>query len=74
MDPNTIKLLLQLVALASQLAPVVISQIEGIKQQTGKTADEIFAEAGAMLQANDAKALQILAELMTPVQSEAQAE
>lgn len=68
MNPATVQLLLQLIALASQLAPVVISEIEGIKAQGGKTADEIFADAGVTIAANDAKALQILADLMTPTE------
>lgn len=66
MDQNTVNLLLALISLASQLAPVVLTQIEGIKAQGGKDADTIFAEAGVTIDANNAKALQILADLMTP--------
>ena len=69
MENATVQLLLKLITIASQLAPFVIAQIEAIKQQTGKTADEIFADAGATIDANDAKALAILAKLMTPTES-----
>lgn len=66
MNPETTRLLLQLVVIASQLAPTVIAEIEGIRQQTGKTAEEIFSDAGVKLEANDAKALSILTGLMAP--------
>ncbi len=65
MNPQTVQLLMQLITLAAQLAPEIIKQIEGIKQQSGKSADEIFSDAGITLQANDAKALAILADLMS---------
>lgn len=64
MNPTTIALLLQLIALAGQLAPEVLKQIEGIKQQTGKDADTIFKDAGVTIEANEVKALAILAGLM----------
>ena len=68
MDQNTINLLLALISLASQLAPVVLTQIEGIKQQSGKSADEIFADAGITIDQNDVRALSILASLMPPAE------
>jgi hypothetical protein len=64
MDPATLALLLQLITLAGKLAPVVIQQIEAIKQAQGKSADEIFAEAGIVFKENDATALRILAGLI----------
>ncbi|MBI3654103.1 MAG: hypothetical protein HY231_23985 [Acidobacteria bacterium] len=64
MDQNTVNLLLQLIALASQLAPVIINQVEAIKSQEGKSAEEIFAEAGVVIDQNNAKAFAILAEIM----------
>jgi len=68
-NPTTIALLLQLIALAGQLAPEVLRQIEGIKQQTSKTAEEIFKDAGVTIDANDVKALAILAQLMAPAET-----
>lgn len=64
MNPEIVQLLLQVVILVSKLAPTVLAEIEGIKKQEGKSADEIFAEAGIKFDANDVKAVQILAELM----------
>lgn len=63
MNPATFALLLQFISLASKLVPEVLSEINGIKAQTGKTEDEIFAEAGLTWDANIAKALGILAKL-----------
>jgi hypothetical protein len=65
MNPNTVNLLLALISLASQLAPVVLEEVNAIKSQGGKTADEIFTDAGVVIEANNAKALAILADLMT---------
>ena len=58
-----IALLLQLIALATKLTPIVLQEIEGIKAQTGKTADQIFDEAGVKFAANDVKALALLAKI-----------
>ena len=66
MNQETINLLLQLVVIASKLAPTVISEINGIKEQSGKTADEIFADAGVKFDLVEAKALKMLADLMVP--------
>lgn len=66
MDPKTLQLLLQMVALASQVAPVVIEQIQGIKNQSGKTTDEILSDMGVRLDANEVKGLALLAEIVKP--------
>lgn len=65
MDQNTVNLLLQLVSIASKLAPKIISEVEAIKARTGKTADEIFADADVKLDQNEVKGLAILAGLLT---------
>lgn len=64
MNEQTVKLLLQLISLASALAPEILRQVEGIRAQSGLSADEIFANAGVTIDQNEAKALQILAGLM----------
>lgn len=66
MDPKTLQLLLQLVGLASQFAPVIIEQIEGIKAQSGKSVDEILSDMGVRLDANEVKGLALLAEIVQP--------
>jgi hypothetical protein len=64
MDPNTLKLLLQLVGIAAQFAPLVTEQIQGIRAQGGKTTDEILNDMGVRLDANEVKGLALLAEIM----------
>lgn len=64
MNPATVQLLIQLLNIAIQLAPEVTKQIQGIRDQTGKSAEEIFADAGVTIDANTAKAMSILTELM----------
>lgn len=66
MDPKTLELMLQLVALASKFAPVVIEQIQGIKAQSGKTVEEILTDMGVTLDANDVQGLALLAEIVKP--------
>ena len=46
-----------------QFLPVLVAAIQHIKAQTGKTTDEIIADAGATLDANSVKLIQDLARL-----------
>lgn len=64
MDKNTVNLLLQLIALASKLAPVVMTQVQEIQAREGKTTEQIFEDAGIAIDANEAKGLAILASLI----------
>ncbi len=64
--PAMLPILLQLISLASQVAPEVVKMLADIKAQQGKDADTIFAEAGVTIEANNLKGLAILANLMAP--------
>ena len=57
MDEKTIQVLLQILQLVNQLAPFILQEIQGISQQTGKTAKEIFAEAGIGIDEDTAEAM-----------------
>jgi hypothetical protein len=64
MDPKTLELLLNLVSLASQFAPIIYEQIQGIKDQSGKTVAQILDDMGVRLDANEVKGLALLAGIM----------
>lgn len=55
--------LIALLPLLMQYTPVLVSAIQHIKSQTGKTVDEIFASAELTLNANDLKLIEDLKRL-----------
>ena len=64
MSPDVIKLLLQLVQIASQLAPIVVQEVQAISAQTGKSAQQILDEAGVTIDDNEQEALAQLTALI----------
>jgi hypothetical protein len=55
--------LIALLPFLIQFTPVFVSAIQHIKAQTGKTTDQIFAEAGIQLNENDIKLIEDLKRL-----------
>lgn len=55
--------LIALLPFLTQFTPVLIAAIVHIKQQTGKTTDEIFSEAQITLDSNAAKLIEDLKRL-----------
>lgn len=56
-------LIIGLLPLITNLTPVLVSAIQHIKSQTGKTTDEILAAAGVTLDENDRKLVEDLKRL-----------
>lgn len=56
-------LITALLPMITNLTPVLISTIMHIKAQSGKTTEEIIADAGITLEANDRKLIEDLVRL-----------
>ena len=56
-------LIIALLPLITNITPVLIAAITHLKAQTGKTTDEILADAQVTLDANDAKLIEDLKRL-----------
>lgn len=65
---ESITVLMGIIQLASQAAPVVTGMIAAIKSQNGKSEDEILVDIGVTTDRAEAKALALLAKVLADQQ------
>ncbi len=67
---GSITILMEIIALATKAAPIVISQITAIKAQSGKSDDEILIDLGVTADRAEAKGLVLLARILADQSTE----